>query len=127
MSREELERKLEQLDTEDFIWLIYIGIIIMSWIANHYERDFFINENTESKETYRKIMIIIFSILIIVYLYFLQDSFRDVKNLKETDSPKTRSLITLSFIGSLLIAISGAIFLYIAINDEQLNVELAFN
>lgn len=127
MSKEELERKLKQLDTEDFIWLIYIGIIFMSWLSNHYERDYFINNNLQSKKEYRKIMIIIFSILIIVYIYFLKDSLEDLKNLKPTTDNKTKSLTTLSFIGSLLIAISGAIFLYIAIKDEELNVELAFN
>ena len=127
MSKEELERKLKQLDTEDFIWLIYIGIIFMSWLSNHYERDYFINNNLQSKKEYRKIMIIIFSILIIVYIYFLKDSLEGIKNLKPTTDNKTKSLTTLSFIGSLLIAISGAIFLYIAIKDEKLNVELAFN
>ena len=127
MSREEFESKLRQLDIEDFIWLIYIGIIFMSWLANHLERDYFINNNSESKEEYRKILIIIFTILVIVYSYFLNSSFIDVKNLKSTDSPKTKQLVILSFIGSLLIAISGVIFLYIAIMDEDIRVELAFN
>ena len=127
MSREELESKLRQLDIEDFIWLIYIGIIFMSWLANHLECDYFINNNSECKEEYRKILIIIFTILVIVYSYFLNSSFIDVKNLKSTDSPKTKQLVILSFIGSLLIAISGVIFLYIAIMDEDIRVELAFN
>lgn len=127
MNKEELERKLKQLNIEDFIWLIYIGIIFMSWISNHLERDYFINNNEISKEKYRKIMIIIFSILLIVYLYFLKDSYNDFKNLNNLDTKKAKTLTTLSFIASLLIAISGIIFLYIAINDEELNVELAFN
>lgn len=124
---DELEKKLKQLKIEDFIWFIYIGIIILSWYANSLERDYYLNHNVKSKEEYRNIMILIFSILIIVYLYFLQDSYNDFINLKETDSKKKKELITLSFIASLLIAISGAIFLYIAIKDEELNVELAFN
>ena len=33
----------------------------------------------------------------------------------------------LSFIGSLLILISGLIFLYIAYNDQELDAEIAFN
>ena len=53
--------------------------------------------------------------------------FDDLQNIKPYDSKKKKNLITLSFIASLLIAISGAIFLYIAIMDEDLNVELAFN
>ena len=124
---DELEKKLKQLKIEDFIWFVYIGIIILSWYANSLERDYYLNNNIKSKEEYRNIMILIFSILIIVYLYFLQDSYNDFINLKETDSKKKKELITLSFIASLLIAISGAIFLYIAIKDEELNVELAFN
>ena len=127
MDSDFLDNKLKQLKIEDFIWLIYIGIIFISWYSNNLERKYFIYNDIESKEKYRKIMIFIFSILIVVYLYFLKDSYNDIINLKPYDSDKTKKLIFLSFIGSLLIAISGFIFLYIAVNDEELNVELAFN
>ena len=127
MNYDELNKKLKQLKTEDFIWLIYIVIIIMSWYSNTLERKYFINNDLQSREKYRKIMILIFSILIIVYLYFLKDSFDNLKNIRLDDSNKVKNLTYLSFIGSLLIAISGFIFLYIAIKDEELNVELAFN
>ena len=72
-------------------------------------------------------LILIFSILIVIYLYFFKSSFDDVKNLKPDDSDKKKDLTSLSCIGSLLIAVSGFIFLYIAIMDEQIDVELAFN
>lgn len=127
MNYNELNNKLKQLQTEDFIWLIYIGIIFLSWYSNNLERKYFVYNDSISKEKYRKIMILIFSILIIVYLYFLKDSYKDLQNLKSTDTDKKKQLITLSFISSLLITISGVIFLYIAIMDEELNVELAFN
>jgi amino acid transporter len=127
MSKEELENKLKQLDIEDFIWLIYIGIILMSWYSNSLERDFFVNNNEVSKTKYRNIIIIIFSVLVAVYAYFFKDSLDDVKNLKPTDTKKKRNLISISFIASTLILISGLMFLYIAIEDEELNVELAFN
>lgn len=127
MNTEELKNKLKELSIEDFIWLIYIGIIFMSWFANSLERDYYVNNNELSKDKYRTIMIIIFSILIVVYTYFFIDSLEDVKSLKVTDSNNKKNLISLSFIGSTLILISGLIFLYIAIADEELNVELAFN
>jgi len=127
MNYEELNNKLKQLKIEDFIWFIYIGIIFLSWYSNNLERKYFIYNDNISKEKYRKIIILIFSILIVVYLYFLKDSYEDLKNLKPYDNDKKKELITLSFIASLLIAISGVIFLYIAIQDEDLNVELAFN
>ena len=127
MDYNELNDKLKELNIEDFIWIIYIGIIILSWYSNSLERKYYINNDNISKEEYRKIIIFIFSILIIVYLYFLKGSYDDVINIKITDSNKKKELLSLSFVASLLIAISGIIFLYIAINDEDLNVELAFN
>mgnify|MGYP003321412709 CR=1 FL=1 len=127
MDSEELREKLNDLKIEDFIWIIYIGIIFFSWYSNSLERDYYVNGNENSKDRYRCIMIIIFSILVIVYLYFFLDSLDDYNNLSDTDSEKKKELITLSLIASSLILISGLIFLYIAINDEELNVELAFN
>ena len=116
MNYKDLSEKLNQLRIEDYIWLIYIGIIFTSWYANTLERKYFIYNDLVSKDKYRKIMIFIFSILIIVYLYFLKDSFDDIKNLSYYDTEEKRNLTYLSFIASLLIAISGFIFLYIAIS-----------
>ncbi len=123
----ELNDKLNELKIEDFIWVIYIGIIILSWYANSLEKNYFIKNDLESKNKYREIMIGIFLVLLIVYLYFLYSSYQDIKNLKASDSDSKKRLIVLSFIASVLIFISGAIFLYIAFNDDDLNVELAFN
>ena len=127
MNYDELNKKFKQLNIEDFIWLIYIGIIFLSWYSNSLERKYFIYKNPNLKNKYQKIMILIFSILIIVYLYFLKDAWDSVKELKPCDSEKKKKLVYLSFFGSLLIAISGAIFLFIACNDQSLDVELAFN
>lgn len=127
MNYDALEDKLKQLKIEDFIWVVYILIIFLSWYSNNLERKYYIYNDLESKNKYRKIIIFIFSILIIIYLYFLKDSYNDLQNLNNNDSEKTRNLIFLSFIGSLLVVISGFIFFYIAVNDEDLNVELAFS
>ena len=127
MNNTELNKKLKQLKIEDFIWVIYIGIIIMSWYSNHLERKYFLYNYLESKEKYRNTMIIIFLILIFVYVYFVKDSLDDLKSLKMTDSDKKKNLVYLSLIASVLIMISGFIFLYIAVKDEDLEVELAFN
>lgn len=72
-------------------------------------------------------MILIFSILVVIYLYFVNDSLDDYKKIKPSDSIKKKNLTYLAFISSLLIAVSGFIFLYIAFMDEDIDVELAFN
>ena len=124
---EDINKKLKELEIENFIWIIYIIIIILSWYSNSLEKKYFLFNDLESKEKYRKILIIIFSVLIIVYLYFFNGAYKDLKNIKQTDSLKKKNLIYLSFVGSILVAISGFIFLYIAYADENIDVEIAFN
>lgn len=124
---EDIKKRLKQLDIEDFIWIIYIGIIILSTYSNSIERKYFIFKNKKDKENYRKINILIFSILLVVYIYFLKNSIDDIKSLKKSDNTLKKKLVYLSFLGSLFIAISGFIFLYITYVDKELDIELAFN
>ena len=124
---EDILNRIKQINIENKIWIIYIGIIILSWYANSFEKNYFIYKNNLSKKKYKDITIIIFSILVLVYLYFLKGSIDDIKNLKPNDTKEKKDLVYLSFIGSLLVFTSGIIFLYIAINDKDINVEIAFN
>lgn len=123
----DVESRLREIKIEDFIWIIYLGIILLSFISNGYEKNYVLFGNEFDKKKYREIIIGIFSVLLIVYIYFLIDAYNGVKNLKASDTDKKKFLTSLSFLASLLIFISGAIFLYIAYNDEDLDVELAFN
>lgn len=127
MNYDEISKKLEEIRTEDFIWIIYIAVIFLSWIANAVERKYFVNNDLEAKDNYRKIMTIIFVSIIVVYIYFLKGSIDDLMELKESDSSEKKFLTFLSFIGSLLVFISGVIFLYIIIRDKNIDVEIAFN
>ena len=127
MINEKINKRLQQLNNEDFILIIYVGLIILSLYSNIFERHYFIYNDQVSKNKYRNITIIIFSILVVVYLYFLKSSLEDIKNLKPSDSLKKRRLVYLSFFASLCIAISGFIFLYIAFVDQNIDIELAFN
>ena len=124
---EDILNRIKQINIENKIWIIYIGIIILSWYANSFEKNYFLYKNNLSKKKYKDITIIIFSILVLVYLYFLKGSIDDIKNLKPNDTKEKKDLVYLSFIGSLLVFTSGIIFLYIAINDKDINVEIAFN
>jgi len=127
MEYSDIRERLEELKIEDFIWVIYIGIIFLSWISNSLERKYFLFNDLIAKENYRKIMTIIFSILVIIYFYFYKESIGDINKLKECDTEKKKLLTIFSSIASLLIFISGIIFLIVAILDEDLDVELAFN
>lgn len=119
--------RLEDIKIENFVWVIYIGIIILSWYANSKEVNYLLYNDEESRQEYQNLLILIFSILFIIYFYFVKDSYKNYLNLSIYDSEKKKQLTFASFIGSLLILISGVIFLYIAIVDENIDTEIAFN
>ena len=123
---EDLSR-LKDVKIENYIWIIYIGIIILSWYANSKERNSILYNNDASKKQYQNLMILIFTILLFVYYYFTKASYDDIKELNEYDTDKKVILTYASFIGSLLILISGIIFLIIAITDNEIDTEIAFN
>ena len=117
---EDVIKRLKSLKIEDYIWILYIGIILASLYSNTFERRYFLYDDKVSKEKYRKITIGIFTVLVFVYAYFLNDSITSL-------SSKSSNLEKLSFVGSLFVFMSGIIFLYIAIKDENIDVEVAFN
>jgi hypothetical protein len=126
MSKETKER-LKQIKIENYIWIIYIFLIILCFISNYYEKNYFLTNNQISKEKYRNILIFIFSTALLIYTYFLYDNYKDYKNLSIYDNQNKKDFTEYSLIGSILIFIAGAIFLYIAINDQDIQAELAFN
>ncbi len=98
----ELDGKLRQLLIEDYIWVLYVGIILLSWYSNSLERKYFLYNDLKCKSKYRDTLIIIFSILLVIYTYFLKSSINDIKKLKCTDSYKKKKLVYTSFLASLL-------------------------
>ena len=127
MNLNDINDKLKEINNEDIIWVIYIGVIFLSFYSNSLERKYYVNNDKIEKEKYKKILIFIFAILFIVYIYFLKSSIDSIKKLKPSDNPKKKNLVYLSFIAALFITISGLIYLYVAITDDNLDVELAFN
>lgn len=122
-----LKDKLKALKNEEIIWIIYIGIIFLSFYSNNLERKFFIYNDLESKQKYQQTLIIIFTILLIIYTCFFKSSLESVNNLSFNDTEKKKSLTFLSLLASFFILISGIIYLYIALSDENIDVEIAFN
>lgn len=127
MNNEQLETRLQQIEIENIIWIIYMIIIILSFYANEIEKNYFITQDQNSKKQYRDLMIFIFSILCIIYSYFTYDNWNNIKNLNPTDSADKIKFTYISWIATLLILISGLLFLYIVYHDEEIETEIAFN
>lgn len=123
---EKLDR-LEDIKIENEVWLLYLVIIGVSYWSNTFEKKYFLYNDEKAKEKYRLLTIIIFSVVAVVYYYFAKEALDNVKNLKPWDPQKKKTLTNLNLIASSLILIAGLIFLYIAIVDTELDVEIAFN
>ena len=123
----EKEERLKDIKTENAIWVVYIGIIILSWYANSKEKQFVLYKDDKSRKEYQNLMILIFSVLVIAYYYFAKDSLKDYQKLTPFDSKKKKNLTTASLIASIFILVSGLILLGIAITDEDIDIEIAFN
>ncbi len=120
-------KKLKEIKVENVIWIIYIGIIILSWYANSKEKKYLLYDDLLSRKEYQNLLVIIFTILLVIYYYFVKSSYDDMMNLTAFDSIKKQMLTKFSFLGSFLILISGTIFLILAILDDEIDIELAFN
>ena len=118
-----INNRIKQIHIENYIWLLYLVIIGLSFYANYKEEDFFLHKNINSKEEYRKINAFIFILLIMGYLYFEKEA---INSLKSTNPSRIKFDI-LSLIGSSFVLVSGIIFLYIILEDENLDEEIAFN
>lgn len=119
------QERLKQIKIENYIWIIYLGIIILSYCANYYEKDYFLTKKEESKRKYRKLNSTVFIILIIIYSYFEKEAINSFKT--KNKSIEQQEYDTLSLIASTLVLISGYIFLYIILKDENIGTEIAFN
>lgn len=120
-------KRLEDIKIENIVWIIYIGIIILSWYANSKEKKYLLYNDLLSKKEYQNLLILIFTILVIIYFYFAKSGYEDILNLTSYDSSKKQMLTKFAFIGSFLILVSGIIYLILAILDDEIEIELAFN
>ena len=119
---------IDEIKTENFIWVIYIFIIGISFLANAYEINYYKNGSHDSKEKYRLLNIFVFSVALVIYWYFFKGNYHNVMELNKCKDSKSKVLFNeLNYMASILIVIAGAILLYIAIFDKDLETEISFS
>ena len=79
------------------------------------------------RENIKICLYLFFSILVIVYYYFAKASYDDYIKLKNENNDRKKEFALSLIYWFFLVLISGVIFLSIAIMDENIDVELAFN
>ena len=124
MNNSDRSRQLKQIDIENLIFIVYYIIITLSLLGNYIEKRYLLYGNIRDKNKYRNLLFIIFGIVFLVYLYY---TIIGIEDLKDVTDPETRRLSELSLLASILVLISGIIYLYIIYHDHDINVELAFS
>ena len=123
---EEVIKKLKQLKTEDFIWIIYFFIAAFAILSNNYERKYLLNkQNIEAYKKEKTINITVFIVVFFIYLYFVLLISQDLNSMeKNFNNPNYRNTF-LKLIASLLFLVGGAIFISQEINSNELD-EIGF-
>lgn len=117
-------KRIKEIEFEDMVFVIFIVIIIMSYIANDFEKKFFLYRDEGSKKNYYYLQIIIFLIIIVINIYYVLASLKEVSNLSWNDSYKKQKYAYLDLVASISALITTSIILYIAITDKDIEAEI---
>lgn len=116
-----IRETLNELQIEDYIWIIYIFIIIFAITSNHYERKYVVEHKKEDEKNFRTINTTIFIITFFIYLYFVLLNYKQIKKLGPNSSPKKVFWANIGFIAATTFLIGGILQLLISIfgSDED--------
>ena len=117
-------RRIKEIEFEDMVFVIFIVIIIMSYIANDFEKKYFVYKDEGDKESYYYLQIIIFLIIVVINIYYVLANLKEVSNLSCNDSYKRRKYAKLDLIASISALVATSIILYIAITDKDIESEI---
>lgn len=118
-----LSQILQELETEDFIWIIYSFIVIGALVSNILERDWVIKHQGKSYQQFHLINTTIFLVSFLIYLYFVWLNYKHLKETKHYSSVKELFLNEANFVAACLFLIGGFIYLFTEINSTSLRTE----
>ncbi len=107
--------KLRRLNIEDIIWIIAIGVALMNFYSNYFEREYVKTNSKYAQNKFRKINVTILTITTLVSLYFTAVTYDDYKNSQNKEE------FLLPLISNTLFLIGGAILLYSAVTSGNLD------
>ena len=110
-----MEEKLKELNIENLIWYIYIFIAILALLSNYYEKNFYKYKVYQDKKLSHKINTIIYTIAIIIYIYFIYLNIKKAKRYFYSN---------LGLYAAIMFFVGGIIYLYIEVNNNTVE-ELA--
>lgn len=119
------EKRIEEIDRENIILVIFVGVIVLAYIANEIEKEYFRYGNESDKKNYYYVQNALFIIVVILNAYYVYNSYRVISNLSVDMSENSIRYAYLEFIASILALVAGLILLYISLTDTNLESEIS--
>lgn len=117
--------RLQRINNENKIWIIYFFIAAFAILANSYEKDFLTKKNIKSYLREKTIHIVIFLVAFFIYLYFVLVITKDLTNMERNfNNTKYRNTF-LQLIAAILFLIGGAIYLIQEVSTNEIE-EIGF-
>jgi hypothetical protein len=118
-----LSQVLQELETEDFIWIIYSFIVLGALVSNVLERDWVTKHHPNSYRIFHLINTTIFLVSFLIYLYFVWLNYKHLKETKHYSSMKELFLNEANFVAACLFLIGGLIYLFTELSSNSLSTE----
>ena len=116
--------KLQRINTENFIWLIYFFFFFADLISNEYEKHYLKTGDLKGQKIFKTLNITVFCVAFFIYLYFVITNYENIEQLKQTSTKKEVISAHLNLIASLLFLVAGGISLYAEINKDDLDTDI---
>lgn len=111
--------KLNRLNQEDFIWIIYAFIVLAALYSNNLERDYYTKHEKKAFYKQKAINVTILVIAFFIYLYFVIIITDDLNHMEKNFQNKDYLINLARLVGAILFLVGGAIQVVIeAIQSE---------
>ena len=117
--------RLQRINNENKIWIIYFFIAAFALLANSYEKDFLLKKDINAYQKEKTIHIVIFLVAFFIYLYFVLVITEDLTNMEKNFNDNKYRNTFLQLIAALLFLIGGAIYLIQEVSTNDLE-EIGF-
>ena len=117
--------RLQRLNNENKIWIIYFFIAAFAILANNYEKDFLLKRDINAYQKEKTILIVIFFVAFFIYLYFVLVFTEDLNNMKKNFNNARYRQALLKLVAAILFLIGGAIYLIQEVSTNEIE-EIGF-
>ena len=116
--------KLQRLNEENLVWVVYFFIIIVALLSNAYEKYFLETGDLRKQKIFRTLNITIFCVAFFIYLYFVIISYENVQELRDNSTKKEVLSAHVTLIASILFLVAGGLALWSEINRENPDTDI---